>query len=163
MVGEKGELEVLELLNNNQKINFEKLNQNWEEIEELQIDIYAETAKNIYFIEVKNWSESFYYSFSENLPHHQGIWEQQIYRKTKITESFNSAKPITYLISFPSGEVAHDFQKFLNKKQVGELLVAHHDQVHGKIWVAEYNLKRIDHFIEEKEKVSCDKKIKASR
>jgi hypothetical protein len=40
----------------------------------------------------------------------------------------------------------------LIKKQNEEFLVAHHDQVHGKTWAAEYNLKRIDHFIEEREK-----------
>lgn len=86
--------------------------------------------------------------------------EQQIARQEKIIEGFNSSKAIIYLISFPSGEIAHDFQNFLVKNQYEELLVVHHDQIHGKAWKVEYNLKRIDHFIEEKEKVSRDKKTK---
>ena len=152
IIGDKGEKKALEILSKNKKIKFENLAKNWQEIEGLQIDIYAETAKNVYFIEVKNWSESFYHSFTESLPHYQKIWEQQIYRKAKIIEDFNLAKSITYLISFPNGEIAHDFRKFLIKKQDEEFLVAHHDQVHGKTSTAEYNLKRIDNFIEEREK-----------
>ncbi|CAG8590450.1 2759_t:CDS:2 [Ambispora gerdemannii] len=54
MIGEKGEEEVWQLLANNKKIKFERLIKNWREIEDLQVDIYGETAQNIYFIEVKN-------------------------------------------------------------------------------------------------------------
>jgi len=41
------------MLTNNGKIKLEKLIKNWEEIEDLQIDIYLETSERIYFIEVK--------------------------------------------------------------------------------------------------------------
>jgi len=54
IVGEQGEEEVLQLLTSNKKIKFEKLIKNWQEVEDLQIDIYGETDTNIYFIEVKN-------------------------------------------------------------------------------------------------------------
>jgi hypothetical protein len=45
---------VYQLLLNNKKIKFKKLIKNWQEIDDLQIDIYGETAENVYFIEVKN-------------------------------------------------------------------------------------------------------------
>lgn len=160
IIGERGEMEILELLMNNKKIKFEKLSKNWEEIEDLQIDIYAETSKSIYFIEVKNWSDSFYYSPKEGFFRQQKIWEQQTRRKGKIVENFNSAKNIIYLVSFPNGEIANDFREFLVKKQEKELLVVHHDQVYGKIWDSEYSLKKIDDFIYEKEKTSQNKKKK---
>ncbi|KLL02612.1 MAG: hypothetical protein MRECE_60c001 [Mycoplasmataceae bacterium CE_OT135] len=159
MIGEKGEIEVWKLLLNHQKIKFEKLSRNWEEIEELQIDIYAETAKNVYFIEVKNWSEGFYHS-PKGIFHQEKIWEQQIWRKEKIIENFASSKTIIYLITFPSGELANDFRGFLSQKQDRELLVVHHDQVHGKVWENAYDLKRIDDFIYEKEKAFRSRKLK---
>ena len=80
------------------------------------------------------------------------IWKQQINRQEKITENFNFSKTIAYLISFPTGELASDFQIFLSQKEAGELLVSHHDKVHTKTWKAEYNVARIDELIAEKEK-----------
>ncbi|CAH1756642.1 19178_t:CDS:2 [Entrophospora sp. SA101] len=124
LIGEKGEEEVWQLLANNQKIKLEKLIKNWQEIEDLQIDIYLETPNNIYFIEK--------------------ILEQQIYRQGKIQENFSSAKTITYLISFSTGELTNDFQNFLINEEISELLATHHDKVHSKTWEAEYNIKRID-------------------
>jgi hypothetical protein len=60
IIGERGEVEVLELLLDNQKIKFGKLVESWKEIDYLEIDIYAETKQFIFLIEVKSWSESFY-------------------------------------------------------------------------------------------------------
>ncbi|CAG8766960.1 6356_t:CDS:2, partial [Ambispora leptoticha] len=103
-------------------------------IEDLQIDIYGETAENIYFVEK--------------------ILDQQIHRQTKIQENFSSTKSIIYLLTFPTGELANDAQVFFEKKELAELVITHHDQVHGKTWEAEYNIKRIDEKIVEKEKNS---------
>ncbi|MCE8164071.1 MAG: ATP-dependent helicase [Candidatus Moeniiplasma glomeromycotorum] len=151
-MGDHGEEKVFEILTNNKKIKWVKLVKNWQEIEGLQIDIYGETEEKVYFIEVKDWSENFFYSPTENLLHQQGIQEQQITRQEKIMEHFDSSKTITYLLTFPSGELAHDFQVFLSQKENGGLLVAHHDKVHTKTWKAEYNITRIDELITEKEK-----------
>lgn len=145
IIGEQGEEKVWQLLDNNKKIKFEKLVKNWQEIEDLQIDIYGETAENVYFIEVKDWSESFYYSSREGrLTYQKKILEQQIYHQGKIRENFSSTKEIIYLINLPTGELANDLQSFLRKKEFTELVVTHHDKVHGKTWEAEYNVKRID-------------------
>ncbi|CAG8502227.1 1800_t:CDS:2 [Gigaspora margarita] len=118
----------------------------------LQIDIYAETKEKVYFIEVKDWSQTFYYSPAESSLHQQKIFRQQIDHQEKIAENFDSVKTIVYLISLPTGELVHDLQKFLNQKEIGELLVAHHDKIHTKTWQAEYNISRIDELIVEKEK-----------
>ncbi|CFW93123.1 Putative ATP-dependent DNA helicase UvrD/PcrA [endosymbiont DhMRE of Dentiscutata heterogama] len=152
IMGDEGEKKVFEFLANNKKIKWEKLVRNWQEIEGLQIDIYGETKEKVYFIEVKNWSEAFYYSPTENFHHQQKIWDQQITRQEKIAEDFNSSKKIVYLVSFPTGELANDFKLFLNQKGTIELLAAHHDKVHTKTWKTEYNILRVDESIAEKEK-----------
>ncbi|CAG8454168.1 17324_t:CDS:2 [Cetraspora pellucida] len=100
----------------------------------------------------KKINEAFYYSPTENFHRQQEIWKQQIIHQEKIAEDFNSAKPIVYLVSFPTGELAHDFRVFLNQKENVELLVVHHDKVHTKTWKVEYNILRIDELIGEKEK-----------
>jgi hypothetical protein len=125
----------------------------WQEVEDLQVDIYGETKKEIYFIEVKDWSYAFYNSPTENFLRQQEIYEQQISRQERIIENFDSAKKIVYLISFPTGELAHDFQKFLARKErLSDLILVHHDQVHSKTWLAEYNSQRIDKLILERSK-----------
>jgi len=80
------------------------------------------------------------------------IKKQHINRQKKIVENFNSSKKIIYLISFPSGELADDFKKFLAKEEIEELTIVHHDKIHSKTWEAEYNIKRIDEWITEKKK-----------
>jgi predicted naringenin-chalcone synthase len=52
--GNEGEEKVFKLLKESKKIKFRKLVKDWREIEDLQIDIYAETENKVYFIEVKN-------------------------------------------------------------------------------------------------------------
>ncbi|CAG8629967.1 425_t:CDS:2, partial [Ambispora gerdemannii] len=74
----------------------------------------------------------------------QRILDQQIHRRKKIQENFSSSKAITYLLTSPTGELSNDVQSFLWKKEVTELVITHHDKVHGKTWEAEYNIKRID-------------------
>jgi superfamily I DNA/RNA helicase len=151
LFGEKGEEEVLQLLTNNRKIKWEKIKSKWAEVDGLEIDIYAETAKKIYLIEVKNWSESFYYSPDEKQQKKE-ILEQQFHRQEKIFNEFFSAKPITYLISFPSGELANDFQNFLREEKISELRVTHHDKINTEAWKADYGILRIDKLIESEAK-----------
>ncbi|CAG8745708.1 23229_t:CDS:2, partial [Racocetra persica] len=100
----------------------------------------------------KKINEAFYYSPTENFHHQQKNWDQQITRQEKIAEDFNSSKKIVYLVSFPTGELTHDFKVFLSQKGTIELLVAHHDKVHTKTWKTEYNILRVDESIAEKEK-----------
>jgi len=78
--------------------------------------------------------------------------EQQLHRQTKIQENLSSGKKITYLITFPNGELANDAKIFLEKQGFNKLVVVHHDKVHSKTWEAEYSIKRIDEWIAEKEK-----------
>jgi len=79
--------------------------------------------------------------------------EQQLHRQSKIQENFSSGKKITYLITFPNGELANDAKIFLEKQVSNKLVVVvHHDKIHSKTWQAEYNIKRIDEWIAEKEK-----------
>ncbi|CAG8702086.1 7926_t:CDS:2, partial [Ambispora leptoticha] len=78
------------------------------EEEDLQIDIYGETAENIYFIEFIG--------------------------KPAFKKIFLHSKAITYLISFPTGELANDAKVFLEKEELMELVTTHHDKVHGKTW-----------------------------
>jgi Holliday junction resolvase-like predicted endonuclease len=97
LLGDEGEEKVFKILSSNKKIKFEKLIKNWQEIDELQIDIYAETKDKIFFIEVKNWSGSFFYSPNKSFQRQEKIWQQQINRHQKVNENFNSSKEIIYL------------------------------------------------------------------
>jgi hypothetical protein len=54
LIGERGEEKVWEILINNEKIEAVKIVKNWQEIEDLQIDIFLETPEKIYFVEVKD-------------------------------------------------------------------------------------------------------------
>ncbi|WNE39960.1 MAG: hypothetical protein GBAus27B_000027 [Mycoplasmataceae bacterium] len=144
LLGDEGEEKVFEILNSSRKIKFKKLIKNWQEIDDLQIDIYAETKDKVYFVEVKNWSGTFFYSPDEFSQRQEKIWQQQVNRQQKISENFDCSKQIIYLISFPSGELAHDFQKFINQKESKEVIVSHHDTVHDKAWKVEYDVNRID-------------------
>jgi hypothetical protein len=69
-----------------------------------------------------------------------------------VNENFNSSKEIIYLISFPSGESAHDFRKFINQKESKGVMISHHDTIHEKTWKVEYNISRIDELIATKAK-----------
>lgn len=96
LLGDEGEEKVFKILNTSKKTKFKKLIKNWQEIDDLQIDIYAETKDRVYFIEVKNWSESFFYSPNDFSQRQEKIWQQQINRQQRINESFNSSKEIVY-------------------------------------------------------------------
>jgi hypothetical protein len=113
----------------------------------LQIDIFLETPEKIYFVEVKDWSESFYYSAHQGRFSRQKILKQQIYHWEKVKQNFSSSKKIIHLITFPTGELANDFKDFLVKEEIEWLTVTHHDKIHSKTWETEYGIKRIDELI----------------
>jgi superfamily I DNA/RNA helicase len=148
ILGIRGEEKVYNLLKKT-FIKFQQLTKNWEEIPDLEIDIVAKTSNHCYIIEVKNWSME---SLKKRQPE---IIQQQNHRqdKNKI-ENYFSDKKVVYIVCFPRWEIAEEFQKFYREiKQKKPMLITHYDEKMRENDCTNTNIKRIDKFILEREKL----------
>lgn len=141
-LGDKGENEVYNLLRRS-GINFHQLIKDWREIENLQVDIFAETDKFIHIIEVKNWNEEKLEDDWEN------IVDQQDSRKTKIDKHFaERLKNINYIVTFSKWSIANNFSKIYCPLKE-EMIITHYDvQIPSEV----NSIERIDKLIKSKER-----------